>query len=86
MWNVSNAVCKEMFEGLLADFAKSAGAGRNKRIVLQRNGPKMRRHFIWLVAETATSLPSGAGAVCDCHFRSDAPNSHPNQSTGTGAP
>ena len=38
VWNVSNAVCKEMFEGILADFAKSAGAGQNKRIVLQLDG------------------------------------------------
>lgn len=35
VWNVSNAVCKEMFELILADFAKSIGAGANKRIVLQ---------------------------------------------------
>ncbi len=35
VWNVSNTVCKEMFEAILADFAKSAGAGENKRIVLQ---------------------------------------------------
>jgi hypothetical protein len=35
VWNVSNAVCKEMFEAILADFANSAGAGKNKRIVLQ---------------------------------------------------
>jgi transposase len=38
VWNVSNAVCKEMFEAILADFAKSAGAGKNKRIVLQLDG------------------------------------------------
>ena len=35
VWNVSNAVCKEMFEAILLDFAKSAGAGKSKRIVLQ---------------------------------------------------
>ena len=35
VWNVSNAVCKEMFELILANFAKSVGAGPNKRIVLQ---------------------------------------------------
>ena len=35
VWNVSNAVCKEMFEAILVDFAKSAGAGKSKRIVLQ---------------------------------------------------
>ncbi len=35
VWNVSNAVCKELFELILLDFAKSAGAGENKRIVLQ---------------------------------------------------
>ncbi len=38
VWNVSNAVCKEMFEAILADFAKSTGAGGNKRIVLQLDG------------------------------------------------
>src|SRR5271166_3930151 len=38
VWNVSNAVCKELFEGILLDFAKSAGAGANKRIVLQLDG------------------------------------------------
>ena len=35
VWNVANAVCKEMFELILADFAKSVGVGANKRIVLQ---------------------------------------------------
>jgi hypothetical protein len=35
VWHVSNAVCKELFEAILADFAKSAGAGKDKRIVLQ---------------------------------------------------
>jgi len=35
VWNVANAVCKEMFELILADFAKAVGAGANKRIVLQ---------------------------------------------------
>src|SRR5579864_2905197 len=35
VWNVSNAVCKEMFEAVLADFAKSIGVGDHKRAVLQ---------------------------------------------------
>ena len=35
VWNVANAVCKEMFELILADFAKSVGTGANKRVVLQ---------------------------------------------------
>lgn len=35
VWNIANAVCKEMFELILADFAKSVGAGATKRIVLQ---------------------------------------------------
>jgi hypothetical protein len=35
VWNVANAVCKEMFELILVDFAKSVGAGPRKRIVLQ---------------------------------------------------
>src|SRR5262249_38510093 len=33
--NIANAVCKEMFELVLADFAKSVGAGPTKRIVHQ---------------------------------------------------
>jgi len=45
VWNIANAVCKEMFELVLADFAKSVGAGPTKRIVLQldnagRYGPE----------------------------------------------
>src|ERR1700704_439224 len=35
VWNVSNGISKAYFELLLADFAKSGGAGSNKRIVLQ---------------------------------------------------
>ena len=35
VWNIANAVCKEMFELVLADFAKSVGTGTTKRIVLQ---------------------------------------------------
>lgn len=35
VWNIANAVCKEMYELILADFAKSVGAGTRKRIVLQ---------------------------------------------------
>jgi transposase len=35
VWNVSNCICKEMFDAILADFAKSVGAGASKRIVLQ---------------------------------------------------
>ena len=35
VWNVSNAVCKKMFERILDDFAKSVGAGAEKRVVLQ---------------------------------------------------
>ena len=35
VWNVSNAVCKEMFEAVLADFAKSIGVGKKKRAVIQ---------------------------------------------------
>jgi hypothetical protein len=42
-WNVSNAVCKELFEAILLDFAKSAGAGANKRIVLQLDGAGWHR-------------------------------------------
>ena len=35
MWNVSNAVCKEMFEAVLANFAKSIDVGDEKRVVIQ---------------------------------------------------
>lgn len=35
VWNVSNTIGKAFFELVLADFAKSAGAGKKKRIVLQ---------------------------------------------------
>ena len=35
VWNVSNAVCKEMFQAVLADFAKSIGVGKKRRVVLQ---------------------------------------------------
>jgi hypothetical protein len=35
VWNIANAICKELFELILADFAKSVGAGPDKRIVLQ---------------------------------------------------
>jgi transposase len=35
VWNISNAICKQMFEAILRDFARSVGAGKKKRIVLQ---------------------------------------------------
>ena len=35
VWNVSNTIGKAFFELVLADFAKSTGAGKKKRIVLQ---------------------------------------------------
>jgi transposase len=35
VWNITNAISKELFELVLADFAKSAGAGKDKRIILQ---------------------------------------------------
>ncbi len=35
VWNVSNNISKAYFELVLADFAKSVGAGRKRRIVLQ---------------------------------------------------
>lgn len=45
VWNVANTVGKAFFALVLADFAKSAGAGKDKRIVLQLDnagwhGPK----------------------------------------------
>ncbi len=38
VWSISNGVSKELFEGILKDFAKTAGAGKEKRIVLQLDG------------------------------------------------
>ena len=35
MWSIAEAISKKMFEPMLADFAKSAGAGPARRIVLQ---------------------------------------------------
>jgi len=35
VWNVSNKISKAYLELVLADFAKSVGAGKKKRIVLQ---------------------------------------------------
>jgi hypothetical protein len=45
IWNIATAISKDMFEAILADFAKSIGAGLTKRIVLQldnagRHGPE----------------------------------------------
>lgn len=35
VWNISNGISKQLFELVLADFAASVGAGKDKRIVLQ---------------------------------------------------
>ena len=35
MWNVSDGISKALFELLLADFARTVGAGPDKGIVLQ---------------------------------------------------
>ena len=35
VWSISNGIDKAMFEWALADFAKSVGAGKSKRVVLQ---------------------------------------------------
>ena len=35
VWHVSNRISKQLFELVLADFAKTVGAGHDKRIVLQ---------------------------------------------------
>jgi hypothetical protein len=45
--SVSNAVCKEMFEAILLDFAKSAGTGKSKRIVLQLNSAGWHGRKTW---------------------------------------
>jgi hypothetical protein len=37
VWNIANAVCKELFELILVDFARSVGAGDDKHMVLQRD-------------------------------------------------
>jgi DDE superfamily endonuclease len=61
VWNIANAVCKEMFELILVDFAKSVGAGTDKRIVLQLDnagwhGPNAVPDGIRLVYQPAHSL------------------------------
>jgi hypothetical protein len=56
MWNVSNAVCKEMFEAVLADFAKSIGVGNKKRAVIQLD------HAGWHGPQNV-SLPDGIRLV-----------------------
>ena len=38
VWSISNGVSKKLFEAVLADFARSAGAGKTRRIVLQIDG------------------------------------------------
>ena len=35
VWNISNGICKPLFELVLADFAAAVSAGKDKRIVLQ---------------------------------------------------
>jgi hypothetical protein len=37
VWNIANAVCEELFELILVDFARSVGAGDDKCIVVQRD-------------------------------------------------
>ena len=43
VWNIANAVCKELFELILVDFARSVGAGDDKRIVLQLDNAGLAR-------------------------------------------
>ena len=35
VWNISNTISKPLFERVLADFATSVGAGKDRRVVLQ---------------------------------------------------
>jgi hypothetical protein len=34
-WNISDAICNEIFEAALADFARSIGVGKKKHAVVQ---------------------------------------------------
>jgi hypothetical protein len=55
VWNIANAVCKEMFELVLGDFAKSVGAGPTKRIV---------PHGVGLAAYARTSVMLSCPLLC----------------------
>lgn len=58
VWNVSNTIGKEFFELVLADFAKSAGAGKQKRIVLQLDNAG------WHGPENLEDLDTAVGERC----------------------
>jgi DDE superfamily endonuclease len=79
VWNVSNAVCKEMFGLILADFAKAVGAGARKRIVLQLDnagwhGPKN------LAAPMASASSSNPPTAPNCSRPSFCGRSSTNRS------
>jgi hypothetical protein len=58
VWNIANTVCKEMFELVLADFAKSVGAGPTKRIVLHSTMPAGTGPKTWPCPSASTSCSS----------------------------
>jgi hypothetical protein len=67
VWNIANAICKELFELILADFAKSVGAGADKRIVLQLDnagwhGPREHRRTRWHPPRISARPQPGATA------------------------
>jgi hypothetical protein len=66
VWNVANGISKAYFELVLADFAKSVGAGPDKRIVLQLDNAG------WHGPENLT-VPDGIRLVFQpAHSRTDA--------------
>ena len=67
VWNISNSIGKQMFELGLADFARSVGAGPNKRIVLQLDnagwhGPENPAHPARRSPRSSTAIQSRATA------------------------
>jgi hypothetical protein len=89
VWNVSNSISKTYFELVLADFAKSVGAGRKRRIVLQLDnagwhGPEnlLVPDGIRLVFQPAHSpelQPADPPSICG-------PSSMSHSSTATSRP
>src|SRR6516164_6421137 len=57
VWNIANAVCKELFELILVDFARSVGAGDDKRIVLQLDNAGWQRVSERMCKQVSVSLP-----------------------------
>ena len=77
VWNVSNGISKAYFECVLADFAKSAGAGPNKRIVLQLDNAG------WHGPENL-AVPDGIRLVFGSGLLAATPNSSVTGNAGFG--